>query len=211
MARGHGRRKSAPSLVGSRAVSLIVAGIGVSLLLSVAHWGYRRAVQKEQSAELSIAASKGDVERVRLLLERGIDPDSLDDSPEKTAALIRACGADKDVAWELVDALLEAGADVNVLGPGRTTALMYATYMGNAEVARALVSAGASLSATDVNGHTAAHWAARAGQLEIVRMLKMAGADFGVHDRVYDTPRDLAKRNRREDVLKWLESVGVKT
>lgn len=188
-----------------------MAGIVASILLSAAHWGYRRAVQKEQSAELSTAASKGDIERVRLLLERGIDPNSFDDSPEKTPALIRACGVDKEIAWELVDVLLEAGADVNVLGPGQTTALMYATYMGNAEVARALVSAGASLSATDVNGHTAAHWAARSGQLEIVRMLKMAGADFGARDRVHDTPRDLAKRNRREDVLKWLESVGVKT
>ena len=27
---------------------------------------------------------------------------------------------------------------------------------------------------------------------------------------VYDTPYDLAKRNRRADVLKWLESVGIK-
>ena len=189
---------------------MLVAGLGLSLLLFAAHLGYRRATAKEQSAELSAAASKGDLERVRALLQRGVDPNSPDDSKERTPALIRACGADKDIAWEVVDVLLEAGADVDAPGPGRTTALMYATYMGNAEVARALVGAGASLSAADVNGHTAAHWAARAGRLEILRVLKTAGAEFGAHDRVYDTPYDLAKRNRRADVLKWLESVGIK-
>ena len=49
---------------------MLVAGLGLSLLLFAAHLGYRRATAKEQSADLSAAASKGDLERVRALLQR---------------------------------------------------------------------------------------------------------------------------------------------
>jgi ankyrin repeat protein len=53
--------------------------------------------------------------------------------------------------------------------------------------------------------------AAGEGRLEIVRLLCEAGADVNVKDRWGGRPLDDAKRNRHDDVVEYLESLGGKT
>ena len=71
-----------------------------------------------------------------------------------TALLVAAQG-DKN---EIVSLLLARGADPNLVPPaegGMNTALMWAAFHCNGDMARTLIARGASLSATNRNGHTA--------------------------------------------------------
>jgi ankyrin repeat protein len=78
----------------------------------------------------------------------------------------------------LVRALLADGADVNVPQGDGMTALHWAAYNGNRELAQALLGAGAQVARETRNGsYTPLHLAAQAGSGPIVRLLVGAGAD----------------------------------
>ena len=79
---------------------------------------------------------------------------------------------------EKVQALLEAGADVNAKTDDGSTALMMAAFGGQTETAQVLLDAGADVNAKNNDGQTALWWAARQGHThtEIVELLKQAGA-----------------------------------
>jgi len=79
---------------------------------------------------------------------------------------------------QLLEALIEAGADVNVTDSNNTSALMRAAYSDYAEVARVqlLLSHGAGINVRDKNGDTALRVARRKGRTAVVEWLVKAGA-----------------------------------
>lgn len=76
----------------------------------------------------------------------------------------------------IVQMLLETGANANVRGSFRRTALMDAAKEGNAEVMQLLLQAGAKVNFKSQRGETALIYAVGAGHTEIVRILLEAGA-----------------------------------
>ena len=76
---------------------------------------------------------------------------------------------------EKVQALLEAGADVNAAFQGQTV-LWLAAAVGGTEIVKILLDAGADVNVKGEDGYTALMYAANAGHTEIVEMLKQAGA-----------------------------------
>jgi ankyrin repeat protein len=113
------------------------------------------------------AARAGDVTVMRLLLERGADPNITTFSG--TTALMAAAG----VNWQFSQTydegpehLLEAvkicadlGQDVNAVNSMGVTALMGAANRGSDDIIKFLVSKGADLNAKDKEGRTAVTWA----------------------------------------------------
>lgn len=85
----------------------------------------------------------------------------------------------------LVEALLEAGADVNFVADNGETALIGAASMGAEDVGVMLVERGAELDRVGGLGETALHWAAFNGLEKLVGKLMEAGADRTVRDRKY--------------------------
>ncbi len=85
------------------------------------------------SAELVAAAAKGEVPRLRALLDAGADPDSTDGS---LTALQRACAERQP---EAADVLLTAGASVSLISPGRATNGMAALHFAARAGPRRLV------------------------------------------------------------------------
>ena len=79
---------------------------------------------------------------------------------------------------EIVNALIEAGADVNERNHSRSilTALHQAADSGQVEVVKALLEAGAYMGMTAVGG-TPLHLAARKGHTEIVKAMLEAGGN----------------------------------
>lgn len=85
----------------------------------------------------------------------------------KSALAVHAHGGDLGQ----VDALLNAGANVNEADANGNTALMVAVRMGQASIARRLLEAGADADLANRDGVTALHLAAMANNEEIARML----------------------------------------
>lgn len=120
---------------------------------------------------LMIAAWEGDIPMMELFLERGADIDRTNALDEQ--ALMHAAwkGRIEAVRW-----LLDHGARVNRDGL-RWSALHYAVFAGNADVARLLIERGADVSARSPNGSTVLMMAAREGHDELAKLLVERGAD----------------------------------
>ena len=123
------------------------------------------------------ATAKGNIEKVRLLLDSGININAKDKYCQ--TALMNAARAGH---VELVRLLVEKGADLNVTAKYNLSATMLAVLCNRANVVQVLAQAGADLSIQGSNkvlslcGKTARQLAEEAGYSEIVAALKEAGA-----------------------------------
>jgi ankyrin repeat protein len=117
---------------------------------------------------LGLAAFYGHEEAVKLLLSRGADPDLAARNPMKVRA-IHAASASSSLS--IVEALLEAGADVNAPQEKGFTALHEAASTGNLELLRILLEHGANRELATDDGKTALDLAREQKQEESVELL----------------------------------------
>jgi len=97
---------------------------------------------------------------------------------------------------ELVDSLIENGADVESKGEDGTTALHSAA---NGAVALLLLQRGADVSSTDANGLTALHWAALRLKPDVVQVLIEHRANADAKDQAGGIPWDWVNLNSTQD------------
>lgn len=176
------------------------------------------------SGTLADAASAGDLDQARELLNSGADVNL--PQPDGTTALLWAvynssmdlvpllldAGADPNVAndlhitpliqasrygnTEMITALLASGATLTGPGNGVESPLMAAARAGNPEAVKVLLDAGANPNATEViDNQTALMWATAEGHHEVVEVLLEAGADPNMKSRV----SELTKRSSNAD------------
>ena len=162
---------------------------------------------------LHVAAEKGHVEVVRLLLEAGAKQDAVDSNG--ATALHRAA---KRGHSEVVRLLLEAGADTGRTNDVTVTALHLAARGGHLEVVRLLLETGAKQDVVDSNGKTVLHCSAESGHLEVVRLLLEdleAGAkqdaidSDGVTTMILLVALDAAARRGHSEVVRLLRQAGA--
>ena len=133
------------------------------------------------------AALFADAPTVKLLLERGADP-NLADASGSTALM----WAVPDV--EKVRLLLAHGANVNARSESQRTALIVAaSYPGTVDLLRLLLDRGADLHAKDGGEATALSLAVRSADVQVVRFLVERGLD----------PNALTPLERRVAVARW--------
>jgi ankyrin repeat protein len=88
----------------------------------------------------------------------------------------------------LVDALIEAGADLNFDKDGKSeTPLIGAASLGAEDVGLRLLDAGARPEIRGIFGETALHWAALLGEDRLVTRL-IQGSDINLKDEKYNSP-----------------------
>ena len=88
----------------------------------------------------------------------------------------------------LVDALIEAGANVNFNKNGKSeTPLIGAASLGAEDVGLRLLDAGAKPDIRGLFGETALHWAALLGEDRLVARL-IPGSDINLEDEKYNSP-----------------------
>lgn len=146
---------------------LTLAGSLFPLLLLAVGIGCGRDDRPAPAAgELVTAAARGDIEAVRDLLDRGVDPDE-PDSDGRTAVTSAAYGGHAGVVRLLVD----AGADVDLQDSTRTNALLSTGETGYLDVLEEVLRADPDLTRTNRFGGTALIPASDRGHVAVVRRL----------------------------------------
>lgn len=130
---------------------------------------------------------------------------------------------ERDKALPLVDALLDAGAEVDFHPSGSgETPLMGAASLGAEDVGIRLLEAGAAVDVRGLFNETPLHWAATMGLDRLVRRMIQSGADVNAEDRKHESsplgwalhgwmetqPGDT--RSRHEEVVRRLIAAGAK-
>jgi ankyrin repeat protein len=115
------------------------------------------------------AAWNGDIEIMRLLLERGADPSVVTDKNETALLLLSGAGwplgqgyirSDDEIEAALDLLVEDLGQDVNAATSEGITPLMCAVFKGTNSVVQYLADHGAKLDAKDAKGRTLLTWAA---------------------------------------------------
>ncbi|GGA40684.1 ankyrin repeat domain-containing protein [Psychrobacillus lasiicapitis] len=160
----------------------------------------------DQIIDLVNAINNGENDYIKLRLESGLDPNSMDE--DGTTLLILGVLYQN---LEAVKLLLSAGADPNFDsnpdGSTDFTPLMYAAQNGNKEILITLIEAGADVN--KIESDTALIWAIREGRAEIVKELINQGVDVNPSIDSY-SPLNEAEYYGNGDIIELLKQVGAK-
>ncbi|KAK3864886.1 hypothetical protein Pcinc_029469 [Petrolisthes cinctipes] len=160
---------------------------------------WQEVVAKEQEAESQMSIEElnrslrkaicyHDAEKVRSLLKLGADPNTkCNDLP----GLIRAA---KDGSLYVVQALVNAGADVDIRTEQGNSALHLAAKEGHSEVVLQLVESGAFVDAINRSGVTPLQIALAHGHMEVIQRLIRLDADMFMQNKVGESAHEVASQ-----------------
>ncbi|WP_246065373.1 ankyrin repeat domain-containing protein [Hydrocarboniclastica marina] len=131
-------------------------------------------VTAESATPLIAAAGKGDIARVKALVESKAPVNAR--GPDATPLTQAAANGNDEVVWYL----LRSGAEPDLAPPDGVTALMVASREGNGRIVEMLLRAGAEINSVNATGDTALAWAARNGNLSTVKLLLSRGGNVNV-------------------------------
>jgi ankyrin repeat protein len=154
---------------------------------------------------LSFYSNKGDLETVKLLVNAGVDVNTINSSGNN--ALIEATWVGKQ---EVVSYLLDAKANVNFISSKKLTPLSAAVNQKQESIAELLLEHGANPNIIDTAGSTPLIEAAGQGNLPLVNALLAKGADAN-----YRRPNDkltalrAASGANKQEIVQALKSAGA--
>lgn len=160
----------------------------VVLLLTCPLLAVALADAEDERIDWLDAAREGKLAIIKTMLQNGFDIETKSDSGN-TALKI----ASKKNHFELIDYLIEQGADVNSRSTrNRSTPLHAAAYRGHYEVVQLLLKHGADISARNHNGNTPLSLAAKKNHARVVELLLQSGASLEVQNNKGATPLIMA-------------------
>ena len=175
------------------AISLIEAGANINATTAFGdtclHW----------------AANNNFIDLTEALLEKGANVNFADAAGHTPlgVAVIRSASV------ELVQALLDAGGDINRPTGDGDSNLINAIQNKNTTIAVYLVDRGENVNFKNMNGVTPLHLASRFGLLELVQLLVERGAIIDARDSIRGTPLYDAAFHGQYEVAKFLLDVGA--
>ncbi len=110
---------------------------------------------------------------------------------------------------EIVQILVEAGADVHCKGTMYEQPIHYAAQEGDTGMVQTLVKAGADPNCKDEDGNQPIHLAAQEGHMEMIEMLVEAGANVDCKDDKGWQPIHCAACSGRTGIIELLLQAGV--
>lgn len=212
----------------SRRVSALLIALGLSL---AGHSGALHAAS-DPYRDLFESIARDDAAQVRLLMLRGVSPNSPD--PSLGPAVVYAA---RSKAFQALKALIDyPGVNVNATNAADESALMFLAMYGDLALAGVLIEKGAIVNKPDwaplhyaamngelkmidfllersayidaasENGTTPMMMAARSGKLDAVRMLVERGADPSQRNNAGLTAADYLRRLDAKQDADWLDS-----
>ncbi|KAI5256379.1 ankyrin repeat domain-containing protein 6 isoform X2 [Manis pentadactyla] len=163
--------------------------------------GAKVAVTKHGRTPLHLAANKGHLSVVQILLKAGCDLDVQDDGEQ--TALHRATVAGNT---EVIAALIQEGCALDRQDKDGNTALHEASWHGFSQSAQLLVKAGANVLAKNKAGNTALHLACQNSHSQSTRVLLLGGSRADLKNNAGDTCLHVAVRYNHLPIIKLLLS-----
>jgi hypothetical protein len=169
----------------------------------------------KRTRALQNAIRSGDVAKLRTLLQETRNPNARLYADRDLArvfsmssvrgheTLLTATAARGELGC--VQALLTAGADINLPNGGKRTPLMAAAYSGNVKMVDLLLAHGAKTDYVGASGYTVLHFAVfQTDNVDVCKRLVAAGADINAADDNGQTPLIQAVRLEQLDTARWL-------
>lgn len=150
------------------------------------------------------AAWRGDIKKVRVLLELGADPNKKD--LEGYSPLAKAAQAGH---FECVRALVEGGATVNTKTVWDVH-LISPTVSNGLRIAEYLLAHGSTATAPSHRGWTPLHCACYCGATSIVSLLLKHGVDIDIQNELGDSPVMVAAQIGHDDITCLLIDMGAR-
>jgi len=162
---------------------------------------FKRQQWAEEAARHPIveAVNRGDPKRVKECLDRGDDPNAVNEHGYPILVWAVYFGR-----VETVKMLLESGADPNATDPFGTTALHRAAGPGNVQIVEMLLEHGVKVNVANNDGVTPLMWAAQGGHGEIVELLLRSGADTQAKDKYGGTALRHAREKQQQSTIEML-------
>jgi ankyrin repeat protein len=121
-----------------------------------------------------------------------------------TALHVAAANGRRDI----LELLLDYGADVNAEMEGDYTPLVIAILLKHYEIARLLIHEGANVNSRSRNGKTPMHYAVKTKQIEVVQLLLGKGGSVNARTDHGVTPLHIAVERKLKDVAELLLECG---
>lgn len=163
--------------------------------------GAKVAVTKHGRTALHLAAYKGHIDVVRILLKASCDLDIQDDSDQ--TALHRAAVVGNA---EVISALILEGCSLDRQDKDGNTALHEASWHGFSQSVKLVVKAGGNVHAKNQAGNTGLHLACQNGHSQSSRVLLLGGSRPDIKNSLGDTCLHIATRYNHVTIIRILLS-----
>ena len=184
----------------------IVGGCSKEVLqVIIDHGADVNSTNNDSVTALMVACKKGNVDATYALLKAASNPD-IADSNGNTCMYHAIVGS---FSKEVLQAIIDQGADVNSTNKEGVTALMAACRKGNMDVIYVLLKAGVDPHISDSNGNTWIHHAIVGGCNETIQEIINHGAHVNATNKDNITPLILACQDGNEVVIKTLLDAGA--
>jgi hypothetical protein len=150
------------------------------------------------------AARAGDLERVTMLVSDNPELVNARDANQMTPLHHAARG----VHQEVVEFLVEQGADVRMKDANDVVVLHSLAYRGATDLAELVIANGADVNAKAAIGSAPIHFAVKAGREGMIEVLISNGADLELTDRLGSSPLLLAASAGSENLVERLVELG---
>ncbi len=188
----------------------VAAMTAAAALAAFSSGGAFAAVAAAASPDDIISAAKsGDLVAVKRILKEGGELHSATVNARDKAGMTPLMWAAQNGEDEIVELLLESGADPDARGPSGLTALMRAAYNDHPEIAADLIKHGAELEERSVSAATALAFAAGRGSVASLEVLAKAEADLNTGEKDARTPLWLAAQRGDVNVVRALLKAGA--
>ena len=148
------------------------------------------------------AASAGDLEIARLLIDKGFGVNAGDADYKTPLAWAKEHGR-----TEMAEFLISRGA----VSEDRVSMALDAAARGDGATVRRLVQDGLDPNTSQAWGKTLLHYAAAWGDTETADLLLKKGADPAARNHAGETPLDVAARKNQAETVKFLTDKGAKS
>ncbi len=140
------------------------------------------ATRPINNMKLILAAKRGDLRTINELLSKTANVNTVDNKHGRTALIY----ASNSGYTEIVNTLLDNGADTNIADHKQNTALSLATRSGYTEIVKSLLAKGANVNTEDYWNFTPLIYSALYKNTDILRILLKAGAKIPDNSNLFE-------------------------